>query len=188
MDSIRAEWERAIRISGMKNSTVSNYKSASRAWTFSLDHSSDIDLIVTDQHLSDRSMTGLDLVQRVRRNPQTQHIPVIMLSVSIDNEFRRQAVKAGVTAYFSKPMDRLLASELFAGLMQLSRHHRATRATLKALRESVGISSDGQEGGAIRNDQPGKSVLVPLNQWVELQTMSLAIQALNKECVRLTGK
>jgi CheY-like chemotaxis protein len=64
-----------------------------------------VDLMFLDQGLPD--MFGLDFIQLIRRIPATRNLPVIFLSANITTEFKREAMKWGVTIFLDKPVSAL---------------------------------------------------------------------------------
>jgi len=61
------------------------------------------DIIVTDHHMP--RLTGMELVQRIRRNPFTGHIPIIMVSAESDPKQRVAMIRAGSDDVVLKPYD-----------------------------------------------------------------------------------
>ncbi len=61
------------------------------------------DLILMDMALPE--MDGWDATQRIRKDPETQHIPMVALTVHTLPRERKRALDAGVDAYISKPFD-----------------------------------------------------------------------------------
>ncbi|MFZ5528302.1 MAG: CHASE domain-containing protein [Pseudomonadota bacterium] len=59
-------------------------------------------LILLDVHLPDAS--GLDFLKLAKANPETQHIPVVMISADAMPEQIDNALKAGAAAYLTKPL------------------------------------------------------------------------------------
>lgn len=59
-------------------------------------------LIVLDIMMPD--MNGFEVARRIRANPQTADIPVIMLTARIDAASRRTGMEIGVDAYITKPL------------------------------------------------------------------------------------
>ncbi|HIV70741.1 MAG TPA: CHASE domain-containing protein [Candidatus Aquabacterium excrementipullorum] len=59
-------------------------------------------LILLDVHLPDAS--GLDFLKLAKANPETQHIPVVMISADALPEQIDNALKAGAAAYLTKPL------------------------------------------------------------------------------------
>ncbi len=69
------------------------------------------DLILLDVMMPE--MDGLETLRHLKQNPETQHIPVIMVTTKGDPEMANQAVAAGCNDYITKPVDR---TELLAKL------------------------------------------------------------------------
>lgn len=59
------------------------------------------DLILLDLTLPD--MEGTDTAQAIRKNSSTAHIPIIGCSAYFGNEFREEALRAGMADYVQKP-------------------------------------------------------------------------------------
>ncbi len=59
-------------------------------------------LILLDVHLPDAS--GMDFLRLAKANPDTQHIPVVMISADAMPDQIEQARAAGATAYLTKPL------------------------------------------------------------------------------------
>lgn len=60
-----------------------------------------IGLVVTDWNMP--NMTGLELLQKIRSNPETAKLPVLMVTAEGLKENVVTAVKAGVNNYVVKP-------------------------------------------------------------------------------------
>lgn len=79
--------------------SVKGFLSADEAW---IDICRTVpDAVVTDLVMP--GMSGLSLCQKIRHNPQTNHIPVIVLTSQSDEETQKQCSEAGVDRYFVKP-------------------------------------------------------------------------------------
>ncbi len=59
------------------------------------------DLVITDWNMP--NMTGLELVQEIRKDPQLKDIPVLMVTAEAKKENVIAAIKAGVNNYIVKP-------------------------------------------------------------------------------------
>jgi len=60
-----------------------------------------IGLVVTDWNMP--NMSGLELLQHIRKNPDTAKVPVLMVTAEGLKENVLEAVKAGVNNYVVKP-------------------------------------------------------------------------------------
>jgi CheY-like chemotaxis protein len=61
------------------------------------------DLILLDLHLPD--MPGAVLFERLRANPQTRDIPVVVVSADATDRQIRRLIEAGAADYLTKPLD-----------------------------------------------------------------------------------
>ncbi|WP_456401255.1 chemotaxis response regulator CheY [Persephonella sp.] len=59
------------------------------------------DFVVTDWNMP--NMTGLELVQEIRKDPDLKSIPVLMVTAEAKKENVLLAIKAGVNNYIVKP-------------------------------------------------------------------------------------
>jgi CheY-like chemotaxis protein len=69
------------------------------------------DLILLDVMMPE--LDGIETLRHLKSDPETQAIPVIMVTTKGDPEVTSQAVAAGCTDYITKPVDR---TELLAKL------------------------------------------------------------------------
>jgi CheY-like chemotaxis protein len=75
------------------------------------------DVVITDVEMP--GMDGFELTRRVRQNPLTAHIPVIMITAA-DDRHREEAEHAGVTVLLGKPYPE---DELMAHIRSAMNHH-----------------------------------------------------------------
>lgn len=73
------------------------------------------DLVVLDVNLP--SMDGFQVCRRLKRDPQTRNIPVIMLTMEDDSEATLQGLEAGADDYI--PKDMFAAENLLSTLTAL---------------------------------------------------------------------
>lgn len=76
----------------------------------------DIDVVVSDVHMP--GMDGIELLTRLKADPSTQHIPVIMLTGDGDVTVKNVALELGAAEFVNKPAD---ATELCARLRNVMR-------------------------------------------------------------------
>ena len=62
-----------------------------------------IDLLVSD--ISMPSTTGLELCEKIRKNIELSHIPIIIISARVSIESKIQAMESGADLYIEKPFD-----------------------------------------------------------------------------------
>lgn len=92
-------------------------------------------LIITDLMMP--QVSGLELIQRVRRDPMLQGIPIILLTAKVDDDTRLEGVEQGADAYISKPFrDRELLAEI-RNLLALKANERKVAELNQYLTESV---------------------------------------------------
>lgn len=65
--------------------------------------SKQIDIVITDLMMP--NMDGLELTQFIKQNPETDHIPVILLTAKAAIESRLQALQFGADDYMTKPFE-----------------------------------------------------------------------------------
>jgi DNA-binding response OmpR family regulator len=64
-----------------------------------------VDVVLLDGQMP--AMDGLDACRRMKANPRTAHIPVIMLTARTDEADRDEGLAAGAAGYITKPFDPL---------------------------------------------------------------------------------
>ncbi|NOS71592.1 MAG: response regulator [Verrucomicrobia bacterium] len=93
-------------------------------------HDSHVDLVLLDLGLPD--INGFDLLEQLKAEPETQPIPVIILTAFNSPEDKVRGFQIGATDYLTKPFE---ASELRARLCAVLRAKRLADALTKANRE-----------------------------------------------------
>jgi adenylate cyclase len=82
-------------------------------------------------------LTGLELIQQIRANPNLRSIPIILLTAKVDDETRIEGVEQGADAYLGKPFnDRELLAEV-RNLLALKANERRVAELNQYLTESV---------------------------------------------------
>ena len=64
------------------------------------------DLILLDWMLGDIGMTGLQILQQIKKNPLTRKIPVVMITGMSDPSEVQKALKYKVDGYMVKPLNK----------------------------------------------------------------------------------
>jgi CheY-like chemotaxis protein len=77
------------------------------------------DLILMDMALPE--MDGWNATERIRKDPQTKHIPMVALTVHTLPVERKRALDAGVDAYISKPFDTVEFIQVVESTLENSR-------------------------------------------------------------------
>jgi putative two-component system response regulator len=80
-------------------------------------------------------MTGFEVCQRVRNDPQIAEIPIIILTALDDRESLLNALKAGADDFVSKPFDRYELRARLMGITRLNRYQKLLQERAK-LREA----------------------------------------------------
>ncbi len=93
------------------------------------------DLIVTDLMMP--VVSGLELIERVRRDPALQGTPIVLLTAKADENTRIEGAETGADAYLSKPFnDRELLAEV-RNLLALKANERRVAELNTYLTQSV---------------------------------------------------
>ncbi len=71
------------------------------------------DAIVTD--LMMEGMDGAELCEKVKKNPGTNHIPVILLTSSTDEQSQQRCIESGADRFFTKPISLDILKSAIAG-------------------------------------------------------------------------
>ena len=74
----------------------------------------DVDIILLDIEMP--RMDGFELLRKLRQEPPTRELPVVMITSRSADKHREHALKLGATAYLGKPFNE---TELLALLKQL---------------------------------------------------------------------
>lgn len=96
-DSIRRMIEALVQARGYQVTAVS---SGAKAIDVALTDPPDI--VLLDLNLPGQ-YDGFDVCQRLRADPATRGVPVVIISAMDDDESRARATAAGATAYYTKP-------------------------------------------------------------------------------------
>ncbi len=80
-------------------------------------------------------MNGIEACRRIKTNPLTYSIPVVIITAFNSTDERIRAVKAGADDFVSKPFDRLELTARIKSLLRLKVIHDRLEASLSALKE-----------------------------------------------------
>jgi CheY-like chemotaxis protein len=70
-----------------------------------------VDLVVTDLVMPE--MDGFELCLEIRKNPDTQDLPIVVISTHCDVEYIMKALRLGADDYLTKPTEPDLAARVF---------------------------------------------------------------------------
>jgi CheY-like chemotaxis protein len=96
-DSIRRMIEALVQARGYQVTAVS-----SGAKAIDVAMTDPPDMVLLDLNLPGQ-YDGFDVCQRLRSDPATRNVPVVIISAMDDDESRARATAAGATAYYTKP-------------------------------------------------------------------------------------
>jgi putative two-component system response regulator len=69
-------------------------------------------------------MTGFEVCERIRSDPQVAEIPIIILTALDDRDALLTGLKAGADDFISKPFDRFELRARLIGITRLNRYHK----------------------------------------------------------------
>jgi signal transduction histidine kinase len=92
------------------------------------------DLILLDVMMP--GMDGYEVVRKIKSNPETENIPVIMLTALDDRDARMLGLSAGAEDFLTKPVDRAELSVRVRNLLRLKTYADRLETTLGALESS----------------------------------------------------
>ena len=84
------------------------------------------DVVITDIMMP--QVDGIELTRKIKKNEQTSHIPVIILTARSDDQSRMEGLNVGADEYVSKPFD---MNELELRISNLIEQQEKIRAKLK---------------------------------------------------------
>src|SRR6266536_5405604 len=76
-------------------------------------------------------MTGFEVCQRIRNDPEIAEIPIIVLTALDDRESLLNALKAGADDFISKPFDRYELRARLLGITRLNRYQKLIQERAK---------------------------------------------------------
>ncbi len=106
------------------------------------------ELVVLDVMLPD--MSGIEICQKLRENPQTTDLPVIMLSARAQVADKVQGLKAGADEYVTKPVEAEEMTARVAALLKRRKHLVQTLAPSRLPDRGQMLAVYGPKGGVGR--------------------------------------
>jgi DNA-binding response OmpR family regulator len=79
-------------------------------------------LILLDVMMPD--MNGFEVIEKLKADPATSHIPVIMITALDDRESRLYALQAGADEFITKPVDRIELTVRIKNLLDLRNYRQ----------------------------------------------------------------
>jgi two-component system response regulator RpfG len=93
------------------------------------------DLVLVDYMMPE--MDGIEFVQRLRKLPGYEHVPIVMVTVHDDRKVRYAALDAGITDFLTKPVDARECLARCRNLLTLRRQHLALEDRRRHLEHMV---------------------------------------------------
>jgi DNA-binding response OmpR family regulator len=97
------------------------------------------DIVLLDYMMP--NMNGIEVLRRLRADPATVDLPVIMVTARAENEATIEALEAGADDYVTKPIDFAVLRARIDSHLQKQGHASALRMSNAALDEKVTIRS-----------------------------------------------
>lgn len=82
-------------------------------------------------------MSGIEVLKRIRSRPESEHIPVLILSASNDRETRLEALELGATDFLAKPVDRVELIARLRNVLRFKSHHDSLQTYSDLLEAAV---------------------------------------------------
>jgi len=117
-----------------KGFTVIPVHNCSDAWLYLENQTHDVDAILLDRGLPDQD--GLIFLRRLKATPAYQNIPVIVETVSADDESIRQGLASGAYYYLTKPLNADLLIGIINAAIDQYRSEQALKKMVRLKEES----------------------------------------------------
>lgn len=111
-----------LTLIALENCQVPNQVIVARDGVEALNHLLDQDETLPDLVLMDLKLpkiSGLDVLRRLRSDPRTQFLPVVILTTSIEEQDLINGYRSGCNSYICKPID---FNQFSAAVCQLGRY------------------------------------------------------------------
>ena len=99
-----------------------------------------VDLILLDVMMPE--MDGLEVCQRLKSNPQWQHIPIILVTALDSTEDLARGLEAGADDFVSKPFNWLELRARIRSMLRLKAQHDRLAAQKRQLEEVLQLRKD----------------------------------------------
>ena len=115
----------------------------------------DCDIVLLDVMMP--GMDGFEVCRRLKRDPATHHIPIVLVTALDQPSDRVRGLEAGAEDFLTKPIDEIA---LIARVRSLSRLKVVLDELRNRAASSVGLGMPDPVAAAIRNDVSGARILV----------------------------
>lgn len=122
-------------------------------------------LIMADDNLP--GLSGREMCKRLRQDPSTKHIPIIVLSGFSSEERRAEALDAGADDFIVKPYS---GSELLARVRALLRRCRQSQAQDEELAEDLALTEN-----LYVAVYRGKKMTLSAHEWTALRRLASTV-------------
>lgn len=113
-----------------------------QAWEILSANGSAIHVVLLDRRLSDGD--GLDLYERMKREPHLADIPVIVQTISDSSSEIAAAIRAGVFYYLIKPYDGALLRSVVRAAEETTGRLKSLQGDLRSRSDAIGLLRDGR--------------------------------------------
>ena len=93
------------------------------------------DLVILDVMMP--FVTGIEILAKLRANPETAHLPVLVLTAAVDRETRLAVLESGATDFLSKPIDPSELAPRVRNALTLKKFHDSLRHQAQNLENAV---------------------------------------------------
>ncbi len=93
------------------------------------------DLVILDVMMP--HVTGIEILAKLRANPDTAHLPVLVLTAAVDRETRLAVLESGATDFLSKPIDPSELSPRVRNALTVKKFHDSLRHQAQNLEIAV---------------------------------------------------
>ncbi len=98
------------------------------------------DLVVTDYNMPE--MDGATFITLLRARPGFEEVPIIVVTVYEDRDYRYRALEAGATDFLLSPVDHVEFRVRARNLLLMRRREKRLLARMRELEEALGARSD----------------------------------------------
>lgn len=138
------------------------------------------DLVLLDVMMP--RMDGFEVCRRLKANPRTADVPVVMVTALSDVVHRVQGLEAGADDFLTKPVNDVALFARLRSLVRLKRTLEEWRA-----REEICLRLAGPRPAALAPDPPVAGILILEEDAVAAERMARMLQPLARDIVRATN-